>query len=840
MNKRQTTLWALLCLSLTAAAQLPAYTIVGKDTTCQIFVYSPGEHSGLHVAYLDDTDHWQDMGQVVSSDYGPWGSEKRMFSPFVAQAKDGTWRAVWALNQTAPAFAAAYSEDLISWRPQDYPLVRERHVQDPVCFQMDDGSWDIYLKTPSGKRYVHATSDFRTFEEDSIPAEAEDILWQMDTATVNGQMYHGNGFEVPAVHLHYMRSWLAALKREAEADAQASAMAPQVDGPIQARLTLHTDWQKKISDQLMGIFFEDISYAADGGLWAELTQNGDFEYTSADRDASWTATTAWHLGTSPKGSTTPLNLRIGTEQPLSANNAHYALLTDIPIYNTGWDDCITIPITEHQLNFSVWARNVDIDKKKILVRLIGRDGTILSQGHFMVKSRTWQKYDLSLLLSARGEKGTSATDSIKNIFASRLELVPLKSGTTAVDLVSLMPHDTYCGHGLRKDLAMAIADLHPKFVRFPGGCMTHGNGLDNIYRWKETVGPVQDRKPAPNIWRYHQSRKLGFYEYFQWCEDMGAEPLPVLAAGVPCQNSGANNVGVAGQQGGIPMASMPAYVQDVLDLIEWANGDPAVSRWAKLRADAGHPAPFHLKKIGIGNEDLISTVFEERYLMICKAVKQKYPQIEVVGTVGPFHYPSSDYIEGWKVARDNHRYIDAVDEHYYESPGWFINHQDYYDHYDRSQAKVYLGEYASRGRNALDNALAEGIYLCSIERNADIVEMASYAPLLSKDGHSNWSPDLIYFKDGGRGLKAEETSVRLTPSYQIQRLFSIHSGDYYVPSTIDLVPQLKKWVGTSIVRNSTTGITWLKVVNALSQPLTLMVDNRQFTVPAKSWQAFQL
>lgn len=175
---------------------------------------------------------------------------------------------------------------------------------------------------------------------------------------------------------------------------------------------------------------------------------------------------------------------------------------------------------------------------------------------------------------------------------------------------------------MRKDLAEAIADLQPKFMRFPGGCMTHGDGIDNIYRWKESIGDWKDRKGAPNIWRYHQTRGLGFYEYFQFCEDIGAEPLPVLSAGVPCQNSSANSEGYGGQQGGIPMELMPEYVQDILDLIEWANADAATSHWAKMRAEAGHPAPFNLKYIGIGNEDLISDVFTERYLMICKAIKK--------------------------------------------------------------------------------------------------------------------------------------------------------------------------------------------------------------------------
>lgn len=293
---------------------------------------------------------------------------------------------------------------------------------------------------------------------------------------------------------------------------------------------------------------------------------------------------------------------------------------------------------------------------------------------------------------------------------------------------------------------------------------------------------------------------------------MGAEPLPVLAAGVPCQNSQPNAQGLCGQQGGIPMEQMPQYVQDVLDLVEWANGDPATSSWAKMRADAGHPAPFNLKMIGIGNEDLISTTFKERYLMICKALKQKYPDIEVIGTVGPFHYPSSDYMEGWKIAKENRQYIDAVDEHYYEKTGWFINHQDYYDHYDRSMPKVYLGEYAANGNNEVDRALAEGIHLCNVERNGDVVEMTSYAPLLCKEGYANWNPDMMYFNNN---------KVRATESYHVQKMFSVHCGDVYIASDLQLPEVLKRYVGVSVVKDSKSGKVWLKVVNALPRTLKL-------------------
>lgn len=279
------------------------------------------------------------------------------------------------------------------------------------------------------------------------------------------------------------------------------------------------------------------------------------------------------------------------------------------------------------------------------------------------------------------------------------------------------------------------------------------------------------------------------------------------------------------------MADMPAYIQDVLDLIEWANGDPATSKWAKMRADAGHPAPFNLSMIGIGNEDLVSTTFTERYLMISKAVKERYPDIEVIGTVGPFHWPSSDYIEGWKIANQNKGVFSMVDEHYYEQPGWFINNQDYYDHYDRQAPKVYLGEYASHGKDPKDNALAEGIHMCQLERNGDVVEMASYAPLLSKDGYSNWAPDMIYFTND---------SIRLSDSYHMQRLFSTHHGDTYLPSTTDLPQELKKYVGISVVKDSQQGTTWLKIVNALPIGLNLQVKGKTYSVAARDAEAFAL
>ena len=824
---------AVLLASMQSVAQNPindnpAYSIVGKDSTCQVFIYSPAENQGLHLAYFTDDERWVDVGQLCASDFGPWGSEKKMYRPFVMKANDGTWRALWSVNSRSPQFAVAYSEDLVTWRPQDYPIMKEKGITDVAAYQMDDGTFDIYLKTAKGKRYVHADRNFRTFEEDSLEAAADDILWQRDTATINGKLYEGNDFEIPAVHLDYIRSWHKALAEENrensrqlphnEAEFLAYLKEKNVElaagNEVSAQLQIKAQKSHRISDKLIGIFFEDISRAADGGLCAELLQNGDFEYNGERK--GWNAITAWQGLTSTSV--------VSSENGVSQNNPHYAILGETPIYNIGWEG---ITVKRAAYDVSLYARCMDGKKKQLTVALVDAENQIVAQAKLKVQGGEWNEYKTQLVISDKykGELG-------KDI---RFAVIPKGKDRVAVDMLSLMPQDTYKGHGLRKDLAEVIADLKPRFVRFPGGCMLHGQGLENIYHWKESVGPLKDRKPAKNIWNYHQTRKLGFYEYFQWCEDMGAEPLPVLAAGVPCQNSQPNADGICGQQGGIPMSEMPQYVQDVLDLVEWANGDPATSKWAKMRADAGHPAPFNLKMVGIGNEDLISTDFEKRYLMICKALKEKHPEIEVIGTVGPFHYPSSDYIEGWKIAKENKQWIDAVDEHYYEKPGWFINHQDYYDNYDRKAPKVYLGEYAANGNNELDRALAEGIHLCNVERNADVVEMTSYAPLLCKNGYSNWNPDMIYFDNSEK--------IRLTESYKMQKMFGQHAGDTYVVSELNLSAALKRYVGTSVVKDSKTGKTWLKVVNALPRTLKLQVSglgDKVVEVKGRSAQVFEL
>ena len=786
-----------LSLSLQAQVQQPAYQIIGNDTTCQIFIYSPGEKSGLHVAYLTDDTKWHNVGQLCGSDYAQWGSEKKMYNPYVLHANDGTWRLIFGVNDYSPCFAASYSEDLVTWRPQDYPRLSQKGVFEPIMFQMDDGTFDIYYKAKDGSRhYVQASNDFRKFTETPGVSTIDDVAWLRDTATVDGKKYSGNLFDVPKVHLDYINQYFQALAHDAELSRETmrddAKRFASIGNNVNATLTVDVSKTKAISDKLIGVFFEDISYAADGGLYAELVQNRDFEYSEADR-REWNATTAWQ-------SNKPIVIK--KDAPLNKNNPHYAVLgSRDTLYNIGWDGITVAPALE--FDFSVYLRNEDAGKNQVLIALVGDQG-IVAKAKIKTEGQGWNRYTAKLSVGKKAIKG--------NV---RLALTPLKSGSVDVDMVSLFPEETFKGHGLRKDIAEAIADLQPTFVRFPGGCMTHGQGLSNIYHWNETIGPWQDRMPAKNIWGYHQTRGLGFFEYFQFCEDIGAEPLPVLAAGVPCQNSHPDHDGYGGQQGGIPMEDMPAYCQEFLNLIEWANGDPATSKWAKMRAEAGHPAPFNLKYIGIGNEDLISTVFLERYEMICRTIKQKYPDIIVCGTVGPFHEPSADYVEGWKFAKAHKDILDMVDEHYYESTGWYMHHQDYYDNYDRTAPKVYLGEWASRSTTH-ESALVEAMHLCGLERNGDVVAMSSYAPLLCREGHANWNPNLIYFNG--------DTITTLTPSYHTQRLWGTYNGNQYIESSIDIEDKLSYRVAASVVKDTKKGKTYLKLVNSLPSQLTLNVN----------------
>lgn len=567
-------------------------------------------------------------------------------------------------------------------------------------------------------------------------------------------------------------------------DLKATEAESKESAAIELEIDLTQDG-KPISDHLFGIFFEDLNYAADGGLYAEMVENRSFEYSAADKPG-WHSLTNWKLVQQDGGKGSVI---VEMNQPLHPNNPKYAVLgvnnSDgrVGLENSGFGG-ITVE-AGNKYNVSLFARQVAGDAGPIVARLVASNGEAIAEVDLGTPDGSWRPLEGVL------EPSQSHTKA-------RLVISSRCLGRVALDMVSLFPQDTFRGrkNGLRKDLAQAIADLEPKFVRFPGGCLVHGDGLDNMYRWQDSIGPVHERKGQRNIWRYHQSLGLGYYEYFQFCEDIGAIPVPVVPAGVCCQHSGARATGRWDQgQRGIPLEDMPAYIQEVLDLIEYANA-PADSEWGSKRAAAGHPEPFHLKYLGIGNEDLITPEFVERFRMIYEAVTAAHPEIEVIGTVGPFP-DGEDYDKGWRLARDLH--LEMVDEHYYKPPQWFLDNLSRYDDYSRDEAAVYLGEYAAHERNresTLRTALAEAAYMTHLERNGDIVTMASYAPLLGKIGNTQWNPNLIYFTN---------TEVSPTINYFVQQMFSTNSGDRFLNVECELP--------VSVIRQSESGDLILKLVN---------------------------
>ena len=575
---------------------------------------------------------------------------------------------------------------------------------------------------------------------------------------------------------------------------------------------------KPISDELIGIFFEDISMSADGGLYAELVQNGSFEYSPNERDG-WGPGTAWR-SVRPGHSLGYVQPRM--DQPLNANNPTYMRLVAERVkeyydYN-GWkgfglqnDGFDGIVLKEGQkYDFSAFLRNVEGIAKQVRVVLQEPGGfrqppVLLADTTFDVSAQTWQKYTAVLMPTKSSQH-------------ANLQILLLTQGAVDVDVVSLMPEDTYKGHGLRKDLAQALADLHPRFMRFPGGCIVHGggDGFWDTYRWKNTVGPKEQRLGLKNCWGYHQSFGLGYYEYFQFCEDLGMEPLPILPCGVSCQGTN-GGWGMRGQaQDVVPMSEMDEWLQDALDLIEWANGDPATSKWARLRAEQGHPAPFGLKYLGLGNEERISPEFAERFKYLYERITKAHPEIVIVGTAGPGSHPGNgDFEQGWRLAEELQ--VPILDEHYYEPRDYFLKSRQY-DQYPRDRrTKVYLGEYAAKDKKLID-ALAEALYLLHVERNGDVVAMTSYAPLFARKGTNNWNPNLIYF-DNERPF--------LTCSYYVQQMFGLSSGQYYYGDcvTIDEKTDLQE---QSVVLNVKTRQLFVKICNASADEKTVSLDLSRF------------
>ena len=510
----------------------------------------------------------------------------------------------------------------------------------------------------------------------------------------------------------------------------------------------------KIDDTMYGVFFEDINRAADGGLYAELVQNRSFEYSTAD-NASYTPLTAWTVDGTAKV--------VDDDGRLNARNRNYLSLgAGSSVTNAGYNTGIRVEDGK-KYDFSVWARAES--GTTLTVSLQDAGGTLAAARQVTVKKNGWAQYRATFTAARTSSNG---------------RLTVASSVAAALDMVSLFPRDTYKHepNGLRKDLAEKIAALHPGFVRFPGGCLVNTGSMQDYseasgwqrkrsYQWKDTIGPVETRATNSNFWGYNQSYGLGYYEYFRLAEDIGAMPLPVVPALVTgCgQNKAVDDD-----------ALLKRHIQDTLDLVEFANG-PVTSEWGRKRAQMGHPEPFHLTHIEVGNEENLPNEFFARFKQFRTAIQAKYPSMQVISNAGPDD-SGSTFDTAWKLNKDAK--VDMVDEHYYNSPQWFLQNNDRYDSYDRSGPKVFLGEYASGG-NAFKNGLAEAAYMTGLERNADVVKLASYAPLFANEDYVQWRPDMVWFNNHASWGSAD---------YEVQKLFMNNVGDRVVPSTATGTPSL--------------------------------------------------
>ncbi|KAA6460253.1 alpha-L-arabinofuranosidase [Acidobacteria bacterium AB60] len=518
-----------------------------------------------------------------------------------------------------------------------------------------------------------------------------------------------------------------------------------------------------IAPTMFGIFFEDINFGADGGLYPELIKNRSFEFD--DPLAAWKV----NLPSDPvKGiGLSPGELDVRTDAPLNANNPHYLHVTALnPGYgftNAGFRGIGVTAGAEYR--FSAYVRTQG--PSSLHAAILDSKGHEIGTGTLTGFDGTWKRYETVIRTSATEPK-------------AQFSIFMDQKGSLDLDMVSLFPVDTWNHrpNGLRKDLVQLLADMHPGFIRFPGGCIVEGRRLANRYQWKKTVGDISERKTIMNRWNdefdhrptpdYFQSFGLGFYEYFQLAEDIGAAPLPILNCGMACQFNSSETA---------KLDEIHEYIQDALDLIEFANG-PADSPWGKVRAQMGHSAPFHLTMIGVGNEQW-GPRYLERYKLFNDALKASHPEIQLIVAAGPS--PSgTQFDELWSYWRAHH--ADIVDEHYYMAPQWFLSNSNRYDNYDRSGPKVFAGEYAAQSagvalptnRNNWQTALAEAAFMTGLERNADVVRMASYAPLLAHAEAWQWTPDAIWF-DNLRSFG--------TTDYQVQKIFATNTGTRVVPST---------------------------------------------------------
>jgi alpha-L-arabinofuranosidase len=575
--------------------------------------------------------------------------------------------------------------------------------------------------------------------------------------------------------------------------AQSGTITVQVDRP-----------GAKVSPTLFGLFFEDINFGADGGLYPERVKNRSFEFP--DPLMGWKKIEREGMGGT---------LSVLEESPINANNSHYLRLTaagagkSAGVMNEGFRGMGVQKGAAYA--FSVYARlaedahregdarRVERGQVSLSITLEDADGRSIGKATLRGFTTEWKRYTVVIRPNATSLK-------------AHLNVSAEGRGTLDLDMVSLFPKGTFNNreNGLRPDLVQLLKEMKPRFLRFPGGCIVEGRDLNNRYQWETTIGDITDRRLIMNRWNtefkhkpapdYYQSFGLGFYEYFQLAEDLGAEPLPILNCGMACQF---NSKELA------PLDQLDSYIQDALDLIAFAN-DPVTTTWGRRRAALGHPAPFNLKMLGVGNEQW-GQQYIDRYKIFAEALKKKHPEIALISAAGP--YPDGDRFDfAWANLRKLN--ADIVDEHYYKEPSWFLSNVNRYDDYPRNGPKVFAGEYAAQSagiakpnnRNNWECALAEAAFMTGLERNSDLVVMASYAPLLAHVDAWQWTPDLIWF-DNLRSYG--------TPNYYVQKLFGANVGSTILPVLLDgQAKNGRENLFASATFDERAGEIVLKVVNA--------------------------
>ena len=572
----------------------------------------------------------------------------------------------------------------------------------------------------------------------------------------------------------------------------AFTMALAMPASAQRQLTVKAKPGTAIHSTMYGIFFEDINFGADGGLYAEMVQNRSFEFP--DRLMGWNM-----FG----------NVQVSDARPVFDRNPHYVVLGDsghiekrTGLENRGF---FGMGLKKGlRYDFSVYARLHDAGSKaaRIRVELVNAANNIITRQRITIDSRDWKKYTCSLTPNVTEPKG------LMRIFLETKEGVDL-------DHVSLFPSDNW--NGLRADLVKDLEDLHPGIFRFPGGCIVEGTDLETRYQWKNSVGQVENRPLNENRWNYtfahrmypnyFQTYGMGFYEFFILSEKIGAEPLPVVSCGLACQFQ--NHT----EDAHVAVDDLQPYSDDALDLIEFANGGTD-TKWGKLRADMGHPAPFNLKQIGVGNEQW-GELYPVRLEKFIKAIRAKYPNILVCGTSGP-SADGKDFDYGWQEMR--RLKVDLVDEHYYKPPQWFFDNAGRYDNYDRKGPKVFAGEYAAHGRGDLNNweaALSEAAFMTGLERNADIVWQATYAPLFAHVEGWQWKPDLIWF---------DNLTTARSANWYVQMLYGTNRGTNMVNLTEDGQPvKGKDGLYASAVYDKDTKEYIVKVANSADKSQDVVI-----------------